>query len=163
MSAAYDALSSGMKKMLNKLSARHSSRHSFGYSTADGETNQTGRVKNPELAVQDAVHPVIITLPGSGCKALYVNPEFTVGFEGWTDEESKPLLEYLYQHAGQPRFTCRLSWRHTEFLYFQMLFHLKYDAVQILKLYCLFIDNQCIIPIHFKFTIQCYINSKIYF
>ena len=111
MSAAYDALSSGIKKMLNNLNARHSSRHSFGYSTADGETNQTGRVKNPELAVQDAVHPVVITLPGSGCKALYVNPEFTVGFEGWTDEESKPLLEYLYQHASQPRFTCRLSWR----------------------------------------------------
>ena len=110
MYAAYESLSDGMKKMLLGMRARHSSRQVFGYSKADLESRQTGRINNPEQAIQDAVHPVVITHPGSGRKALYVNPDFTVGFEGWTDEESKPLLEYLYKHAGQPRFTCRLSW-----------------------------------------------------
>ena len=110
MSAAYDELSDGMKKTLLSMSARHSSRHVFGYGKTDLESRQTGRINNPDQAIQDAVHPVVITHPGSGRKALYVNPDFTVGFEGWTDDESKPLLEYLYKHAGQPRFTCRLSW-----------------------------------------------------
>ena len=110
MYAAYDALSVGMKKMLSNMNARHSSRHVFGYLMSDAESRQTGRINNPDQAVQDAIHPVVITHPGSGRKGLYVNPDFTVGFEGWTDEESKPMLEYLYKHAGQPRFTCRLSW-----------------------------------------------------
>ena len=110
MYAAYETLSEGLKETLSSMNARHSSRHAFGYSKTDLESRKTGRINNPELATQDAVHPVVITHPGSGRKALYVNPDFTVGFEGWTDEESKPLLEYLYKHAGQPKFTCRLSW-----------------------------------------------------
>ena len=42
---------------------------------------------------------------------MYVNPGFTLGFEGWSDEESKPLLDYLYAHATRPEFTCRFKWR----------------------------------------------------
>jgi len=110
MCAAYDALSDGMQHMLSNLTARHSSRHVFGYSMQDAESRRTGRVVNPDQAVQDAIHPVVITHPRYGRRALYVNPDFTVGFEGWTDEESKPLLEYLYQHASHPQFTCRVSW-----------------------------------------------------
>ena len=30
---------------------------------------------------------------------LYVNPGFTLRFDGWTQEESAPLLNYLYQSA----------------------------------------------------------------
>jgi taurine dioxygenase len=39
-----------------------------------------------------------------------VNPQFTVRFDGWSKEDSMPLLEYLYRHASQPEFTCRFSW-----------------------------------------------------
>jgi taurine dioxygenase len=69
-----------------------------------------GRYANPELATQDAVHPVVITHPESGRKALYVNPAFTVGLEGWSTAESKALLDYLYGHAARPEFSCRLHW-----------------------------------------------------
>ena len=31
-------------------------------------------------------------------------------FEDWTAEDSKPLLDYLYQHAQQPQFFCRFRW-----------------------------------------------------
>lgn len=110
MCAAYEALSAGLKKTLGKLKARHSSRHVFGHNLESIETRRDGRISHPERAVQDAVHPVVITHPGSGRKALYVNPDFTVGIDGWTEEESEPLLEYLYKHASQPRFSCRLSW-----------------------------------------------------
>ena len=47
----------------------------------------------------------------SGRKALYVNPGFTVRFSGWSDEESRPLLEYLYRQATKPEYTCRFHWR----------------------------------------------------
>ncbi len=108
MYAAWDALSDGLKATLQSLRAVHSSRHVFG--RRDREEQKDGRLGNPELATQDAVHPVALRHPGSGRTALYVNPAFTLRFEGWTDEESKPLLEYLYRHAARPEFQTRFAW-----------------------------------------------------
>jgi taurine dioxygenase len=111
MYRAYDALSDGLKRTLEELRALHSSRHVFGPSTYGLRGDLRGRVLNPELAAQDAIHPVVIRHPDSGRKALYVNPAFTVRIEGWSDEESRPLLQYLYQHAVRPEFSCRFQWR----------------------------------------------------
>ena len=107
MYAAYDALSDGLKDTLSRLRGVHSSRHVFG----QDRPAMRGRIGNPELATQDAIHPAVITHPESGKKALYVNPGFTLRFEGWTDDESRSLLSFLYKHASQPQFTCRLRWR----------------------------------------------------
>ena len=112
MYKAYDTLSDGLKRTLGNLRARHSSVHVFGAARAEkGNDDTVGRIKNPEAATQDAIHPVVITHPETGRKSLYVNPGFTLGFEGWSDEESKPLLEYLYAHAARPEFTCRFQWK----------------------------------------------------
>ena len=113
MYAAYDALSDGFKKMLSTMNAVHSSRHAFGegaYLDTDLE-DLGGRLGNTEAATQDAVHPVVIRHPLSGRPALYVNGDFTVRFDGWTETESQPLLDYLYAHATQNEFTCRFHWR----------------------------------------------------
>jgi taurine dioxygenase len=107
---AYETLSDGLKRTLAGLKAWHSSRHVFGPASAAYETRRDGRVRNPELATQDARHPVVITHPETGRKALYVNPGFTVRFDGWTEAESKPLLEFLYGHAARPELTCRFRW-----------------------------------------------------
>ena len=111
MYAAYDALSDGLKATLAELRAVHSSRHVFGAQAKRlAASDLPGRLLNPDLATQDAVHPVVIRHPGSGRRALYVNPGFTLRFDGWTAEESRPLLDYLYRHASRPEFTCRFQW-----------------------------------------------------
>jgi taurine dioxygenase len=113
MYAAYDALSDGLAKMLSSMSALHSSRHAFGeaaYIGADSE-DIGDRLGNTAAATQDATHPAVIRHPLSGRPALYVNGDFTVQFEGWTREESQPLLHYLYAHASRSEFTCRFRWR----------------------------------------------------
>jgi taurine dioxygenase len=109
MYRAYETLSNGMKKTLETMKACHSSRHVFGAHTGYAEASSQ-RISNPELATQDAIHPVIITHPESKRRALYVNPEFTVNFEGWTVEESKPLLDYLTEHTTQQENTTRFQW-----------------------------------------------------
>ena len=109
MSLAYETLSDGMKDMLSKLEAVHSSRHVFGPGIKSSP-DVADRFRNAEQAVQDAVHPVVIRHPDTGRKVLYVNPTFTVRFDGWTEEESKPLLDYLYAHAARPDFSCRVRW-----------------------------------------------------
>ena len=112
MYKAYDTLSDGLKSTLSNLRARHSSVHVFGAARAENDNDDTvGRIKNPEAATQEAIHPVVISHPETGRKSLYVNPGFTLGFEGWSDEESKPLLEYLYTYAVRPEFTCRFQWK----------------------------------------------------
>ena len=40
-----------------------------------------------------------------------MNEAFTIRFEGMTEPESKPLLDYLYEHGHKPEFTCRFQWR----------------------------------------------------
>tara|TARA_B100001741_G_scaffold296791_1_gene280994 strand:+ start:1723 stop:2568 length:846 start_codon:yes stop_codon:yes gene_type:complete len=110
MYAAYETLSDGLKDTLKNMYGRHSSRHVFGTSRAERNDDTVGRIINSDKAKQDAIHPVVITHPQTGKKALFVNPTFTLGFDGWSDEDSKPLLNYLYSHATKPEFTCRFKW-----------------------------------------------------
>ncbi len=109
MYAAYDALSDGLKATLGTLKARHASAHVFGEASVYANTDRAELAGHKD--VPEAIHPVVITHPGSGKKALYVNPSFTTGIVGWTREESMALLGYLYQHAVQPEFVYRFSWR----------------------------------------------------
>lgn len=111
MYRAYEALSEGMKAFLSSLDAVHSSRHVFGETREQDQPDVGDRLGNSDHATQDAVHPVVITHPTTGRKALYVNPVFTVRFDGWSEEESRPLLDFLYQHASRPEFCCRFNWR----------------------------------------------------
>lgn len=111
MAQAYEALSDGLKKTLEGMNAVHSSRHVFGAKANYLQTDIKGRLGNTEAATQDAVHPVVVRHPGSGRKVLYVNSSFTVRFDGWTAQESAPLLKYLYEHAARPEFTTRFTWR----------------------------------------------------
>ena len=113
MYAAYDALSDGLKQMLLTMKAEHSSRHAFGdVAYVDSDLDDLGgRLGNTDAATQDSLHPVIIKHPLSGRPALYVNGDFTVKFAGWSNQESQPLLDYLYAHARQNEFTCRFKWR----------------------------------------------------
>jgi len=112
MHAAYDALSDGLKLTLEALSAWHSDL--ICPEVADPKLKAVFADRQPGLEDNKGTrskHPVVITHPISGKKVLYVNPGFTECFDGWTPEESKPLLEFLYAHASQPQFTYRHRWQ----------------------------------------------------
>ncbi len=111
MYAAFDALSDGLKDTLRGMQAWHSSRHVFGAARENAETRKDGRIGNQTLATQDSLHPCVIRHPLSDREALYVNPEFTTHFDGWSAAESKALIDFLAHHATQPEFTCRVRWR----------------------------------------------------
>jgi taurine dioxygenase len=103
--AAYDALSDGMKRMLEPLHAVNSS--------AKAEKTRTREDRRPgqERQVLEAEHPVIRTHPETGRKSLYVNIGHTLRFAGMTEEESAGLLATLFAHQTRPEFTCRFSWQ----------------------------------------------------
>jgi taurine dioxygenase len=101
---AYEALSEGMKRLLDGLVAVNSS------AKADVTRTREDRVKGYDKHFE-AEHPVVRTHPETGRKALYVNFGHTVRFKGLTEAESAPLLGYLFRHQVQPEFTCRFQWR----------------------------------------------------
>jgi taurine dioxygenase len=103
--AAYDALSDGMKRLLEPLHAVNSS--------AKAEKTRTREDRKPgqERQVLEAEHPVIRAHPETGRKSLYINIGHTLRFAGMTEEESAGLLAYLFEHQARPEFTCRFSWQ----------------------------------------------------
>ena len=111
MSAAFEALSDGLKRTLLGLKAVHSNAHVFGPKRPASRNNIDAQMRNTENAIQEAIHPVVILHPESGKRVLYVNQTYTVRFDGWTEQESAPLLNFLFQHAIRPEFTCRFRWR----------------------------------------------------
>lgn len=112
MYAAYNALSRPMQERLEKLRAVHSARHIFGKDAAYGK-ERSGRVSNSDAAdaLVDSVHPVVITHPLSGKKALFVNLAYTIRIEGLTAAESQSLLNDLIVHCMQPEFSYEFEWR----------------------------------------------------
>jgi len=118
MYAAYETLDDDLKAQIEGRNAVHSGRHIFGES-ADTHYNQSdagggARIGNADVAesLKDPVHPVVITHPLSGKKALYVNPAFTVSFEGETKEESMPLMSKLFAHVFSSNdIHTRFEWK----------------------------------------------------
>ena len=74
------------------------------------ERIKTGAKVQPET-VLTATHPVIRTHPETGRKLLYINGAHTIRFDGMRDEESAPLLAFLFEHQIRPEFTCRFRWQ----------------------------------------------------
>jgi taurine dioxygenase len=113
MYAAYEALSPGLRRVLDGLNAIHTGKpYGVGGVPQDLAVSRSiGIERNNTEADREIAHPVVRVHPATGRRALFVNSIYTTRFEGMTAAESKPLLEFLYAHATQPEFTCRLRWR----------------------------------------------------
>ncbi len=109
MYAAYEALSPGMQAMLQPLKGVNSSAKADASRTREDRLKTDARSASREEFV--AEHPVVRTHPETGRKALYVNVGHTVRFHSMTEEESAPILHYLFEHQVRPEFTCRFAWQ----------------------------------------------------
>jgi len=109
MYLAFDSLSGGLKQLLQHLKAVNSSAKADVTKTREDRIRDAGTEEaKKEYAAE---HPVVRTHPETGRKALFVNPAHTVRFAGWTEDESAPLLKFLFDHQVKPEFTCRFRWQ----------------------------------------------------
>jgi len=108
MYAAYEALSPELQRVLGELHAVHSSAQADVSKTREDRIRDSGADRDTEYLSE---HPVVRTHPETGRKALYVNVAHTTRFAGMTEEESRPLLEYLFAHSVRPELTCRFQWQ----------------------------------------------------
>lgn len=101
---AYDTLSDGMKALIADLRT---------ISIYDKQKTRPAamKVSAPDQEAEAAEHPLVREHPETGRKALYLcHAGITRHITGMTDEESRPILSYLLQHATKPDFTCRFRW-----------------------------------------------------
>jgi alpha-ketoglutarate-dependent taurine dioxygenase len=107
---AYDTLSPAMQNFVGGLRAVHSAARLFGSKARD-----PGNVMMKDMAVTEGdtevTHPVVRTHPGSGRKGLFVHAAYTQRLVGFEDEESRAILQFLYNHASRMEYTCRVRWR----------------------------------------------------
>ena len=108
MYAAYESLSPGMQRMLGGLRGVNSSALADVSKTREDRIRDSGTQDAREFVSE---HPVVRTHPETGRKSLYVNVAHTARFADMTEEESRPLLDYLFAHEVREEFTCRFKWR----------------------------------------------------
>ncbi|MGC3986709.1 MAG: TauD/TfdA family dioxygenase [Pseudorhodoferax sp.] len=106
--AAYEALSPTMQRLLAPLVGISSSAKADVSKTREDRIKSDGKQEAPKD--YRAEHPVVRTHPETGRKALFVNVAHTSGIVGMRDEESAPLLRFLFEHQIRPEFTCRFNW-----------------------------------------------------
>jgi taurine dioxygenase len=108
MYMAYDTLSEKMKIFLGDLNAVHESEHFY----KDRYENNDAIGKNKKYP--SAIHPIVRTHPITKKKALYVNKFFTTRVEGLNVEESKLILNFLFQHCEKTDFQIRYRWNEND-------------------------------------------------
>lgn len=111
---AYRMLSERMREMIDGLRVRMSRGDVMRTQARAGSASATLSLQDSEEAlarhVEGTLHPLVRTHPVTGERALYVDQTYSCGFDGLTDEEAAPLLEFLVGHVTQSAFTCRLRW-----------------------------------------------------
>lgn len=108
---AYETLSAGMKRLIEGLRAWHTDVMVAGPRAGKNKGRSTKHRDGPDWRETRSLHPVVRTHPETGRKMLFVNKSYTVGFEGMTEAESRPLLDFLMEHGNRPEFTFRFRWR----------------------------------------------------
>lgn len=108
---AYERLSGG-RGLLDTLFAAHSDRTMSDPEARDTKNEtRSSKLNNRDVGETRNEHRVVRTHPETGRKALFVNSIFTVGFKGVTADESRLLLQFLFEQAQRPEVTCRFRWQ----------------------------------------------------
>ncbi|RFO94971.1 taurine dioxygenase [Rhodoferax lacus] len=109
MTTAYDALSGRMKQYLDGLQAWHDMNRPI---TAALRQNVVNHARYLEIVQMNRrhLHPMVITHPVTGRKALYVSPTYTTHIEGLSNAESDAILAQLHAHCQQIQFGFRHRW-----------------------------------------------------
>jgi taurine dioxygenase len=106
---AYETLSAGMRRFLDGAAGVSNSAKADVTRTREDRLKTDGSARARENLI--AEHPAVRVHPETGRRALYVNTAHTTRFADMTEEESAPILDFLFRHQIRPEFTCRFRWQ----------------------------------------------------
>jgi len=113
MYLVYEDLSPGMKKVVDDLKIVYSGKDIWSKNAKlDPEKRLRLRARHSFTEDQlESVHPAVRRHPRTGRKALFVTEAYFKRFEGWSDEDSRGLLDYLGKLPYRLQYQCRIKWQ----------------------------------------------------
>jgi taurine dioxygenase len=106
MYSAYETLPEDVKQRIAGMQVVHAATHSSG-----GKAHKGFESVSDVSKVPGARQPLVRTHPETGCKALFLGRRINSYIIGLPVEESERLLDYLWEHATQEKFTWRQDWQ----------------------------------------------------
>ena len=106
MYSAYETLPADVKNRIDGMSAIHAATHNSGGRAHKGFETVADLTKVP-----GAKQPLVRTHPETGKKALFLGRRINAYVVGLPVAESEGLLDFLWEHTTQDRFTWRQDWR----------------------------------------------------
>ena len=100
---AFESLSPGLQQLLERLDVVHSNERLVRATSA----NLIGK----DRPIEEVIHPAVIRNPITGRKSLFLTPFYVQRFDGWSEADSQPLLDYLYRLAARPESQVRFTWK----------------------------------------------------
>lgn len=110
---AYEELSEGLKKVLDGLQIVYSGKDLWSNNAKlDPDKRLRMRASHSFSEAQlESTHPAVRRHPRTGRKSLYVTRAYFKRFVGWSEEESRALLDYLQTLPHRLQYQCRVRWR----------------------------------------------------
>jgi taurine dioxygenase len=94
--AMWEGLSPQLKQEIEPLCCYHEGQRLHG--------------QPPDYVAPSSVHPAVRTHPETGGTTLFVNPQFTMSFEGVSQTDSERLLAACTSVVGRAEYCCRFRW-----------------------------------------------------
>jgi len=107
---AYETLPETLKVRIEGKRAAHTFRKHYLEVMAAGSPRPP-LTKEQFEALALNYHPIVRTHPETGRKSLFVNPGHTTEIEDMDQEESRELLDALFEHSLQSKFIYRHKWQ----------------------------------------------------
>jgi len=113
MYLAYESLSEGLQKMLADLRVVYSGKDIWSRNEKLDKDKRLRLRESHDFREEqlENIHPVVRRHPRTGRRALYVTNTYFKRFEGWGEEDSRGLLDYLTTLPYKLQFQCRVRWK----------------------------------------------------
>ena len=125
MHLAWDTLPQALHDAVEGRSAEHT--YLAKYAELQKRSPWRPNLSAEQIAeVKPVVHPIIRTHPETGRKALFVSEHFTTRVIGLPEDESRDLLQALFEHSVRDEHIYRHIWREHDLVFWdnRSLMHL---------------------------------------
>jgi alpha-ketoglutarate-dependent taurine dioxygenase len=104
---AYETLPPALEKAIDGAIGTFS----FAARVGGGSDQEDNHDRAKRLAeTPDVKHPLVNVEPGTGRKALYIDPNTVIGIDGMPQDEADDLLDRLLDHATRPEHVYDHDW-----------------------------------------------------
>jgi len=109
----YEDLSEGLRRVLDSLQIVYSGKDIWAKNAKLDKDKQLRLREQHSFSESEleSIHPAVRRHPVTGRKALYTSTAYFKRFVGWSEEESRALLNYLQNLAQRAEYQCRVNWR----------------------------------------------------